>query len=281
MADTPPVIPAAVAAPVAPAAVQPVKADPAVAPVAPVAVQPVKADPPVSPVAPVAEEELTSLLAKQEEPVAKAPEAELSPEAKAKAEEDAKVAADKQAAESFDASKLKLPEGIKADDKTLSKVSEIAKKYNLSQAAVQELAETHAATLLESAKQMQTASQNQFKNMIRAGQSEIAKDPVLGGPKLKETLAIAQSAYEKITSSPALQPYKAALDQMYLGKGKDGKATGGVGDLPANLALFHYLGVSGLIEDRPILGNTNSGPQKQKLEWNSANIQKILVGNNK
>lgn len=104
---------------------------------------------------------------------------------------------------------FKLPEGVKLDEPTMGKFSELAKKHGLSQEAAQEFVTLGAQMQAGNAQALQAAIDAQGETW--AGEAKADKE--YGGDKFDENLAVAKGALDKF-GTPQL---KALLVQSKLG----------------------------------------------------------------
>lgn len=251
MADAPVHRPAETVAPAAVAAIE--------APVAAVAPEPVVADP-VAPEATVAlTTDAPTLLetAAAEPPAADAPKPEdakpadgekpAEPAADAPKPEDAAKPEDKPAEKPAEAKPpepavepvkpepvkyeaFELPEGVKLDDAPLSAATAILGEYGVPQDKAQALVALHAKTMQDYAAHLSAEQHRVFAETRTAWQNEVKADPVLGGAGFQTAMARVARTRDLFVPADKREAFNTFL-----------KATG-AGDHPIFLRMMHAIG---------------------------------------
>lgn len=90
---------------------------------------------------------------------------------------------------------FELPEGVELDAKGAEGLTAVARELKLPPEAAQKLVDLYAERV--------QAQANQFTEMVKGWETEVKKDPALGGDKLAETITVAKTAIDKY-GSPAL-----------------------------------------------------------------------------
>lgn len=101
----------------------------------------------------------------------------------------------------YDYKDIQLPEGMTLQKENTDKFNALAEKLNLSQKGANEL----MTLAVEHTKHIQTSLGDAFaqtqKEKTEGYKKELEKDPEIGGVKLKETLEVANIAYEKLSNN--------------------------------------------------------------------------------
>ena len=130
-----------------------------------------------------------------------------------------------------------LPEGVELDEKGATALTEFAKAKNLSQEDVKDLTALYAERV--------QAQANAFKDMVTGWETEVKKDPEIGGDKLATTITVAKTAIDKY-GSPALL---GLLDSSKMGSH------------PEVIKFLHKVGLT-LKEDTVVTGKPPVAPAK-------------------
>lgn len=125
---------------------------------------------------------------------------------------------------------FKMPDGVEADEKTLTEFTKFAKELKLSPENAQKLVDLRSAAVV--------AAKEQHAATVQGWADEVKADKVLGGDKLPESLAIAKKAID--LGPPEL---KELLEQS------------GMGNHPAVFKWAHAVGKA-LSEDSFKTGTT-------------------------
>lgn len=117
---------------------------------------------------------------------------------------------------------LKLPDGVTVDEAQFKTFEPIFRKHNLSNEAVQEIAELYASQKKADAETMATS----LKTQTDAWGQELAAHPTLGGKNLPESTRVALSAVHRFAPK--------GLQELLNGTG--------LGNHPLFVELFHSIG---------------------------------------
>lgn len=126
------------------------------------------------------------------------------------------------------------PEGVTLDQARVEKFTAVAKEL--------QLPADKAQALVDLATEVEVQRAEQFEALKAQWADEIAKDKVLGGDKLTETLATAKKVYSLLPAEEATT-FKAMLDAS------------GFGNHPSMVRLLHAVGKA-LSEDKFVPGST-------------------------
>lgn len=132
---------------------------------------------------------------------------------------------------------FELPEGVDLDEKGAEGLTALAREHKLPPEAAQKLVDMYAERV--------QAQANAFTDMVKGWETEVKKDPALGGDKLAETITVAKTAIDKY-GSPALL---ALLDSSKMGSH------------PEVIKFLHKVG-STLKEDTVVTGKPPVAPAK-------------------
>lgn len=174
----------------------------------------------------------------------------------AKAAED-KVAADKKAADDKAAAEaaaapikyeLKLPEGIKADEKSMATFTALLGEHKIDPKVAQSLVDMHYANMQETAKAFVADNQKLWTETQTKWADEISKDPELGGDKKAATVARLGKALDEYGSPEARQ----AFDMT------------GAGNNPHIVRMFNKMAAA-LEEGGPRIAGSPAGKKGQTL----------------
>lgn len=130
-----------------------------------------------------------------------------------------------------------LPEGVDLDTKGAESLTALAREHKLPPEAAQKLVDLYAERV--------QAQSNAFTEMVQGWESEVKKDPALGGDKLTETITVAKTAIDKYGSPELL----ALLDSSKMGSH------------PEVIRFLHKVG-STLKEDSVVIGKSPIAPVK-------------------
>lgn len=107
--------------------------------------------------------------------------------------------------EKYDYTELQLPEGMELNKETTEKLNGFIEKFDMSQKGANEL----MALAIEHTQVVQKQLEQAFAQAIEAEKASwkeaLNKDKEIGGAKLKESLSIANEAYEKFASDDYLK----------------------------------------------------------------------------
>lgn len=121
---------------------------------------------------------------------------------------DDKAAADKLAAEGKPpVYELKLPEGIKADEKSMATFTSLLGEHKIDPKVAQSLVDMHYANMQETAKAFVADNQKLWTETQTKWAEEISKDPELGGDKKAATVARLGKALDEYGSPEARQAF--------------------------------------------------------------------------
>lgn len=120
--------------------------------------------------------------------------------------------------ESYDFSKVELPQGVELNADLVAAISPAFKKFGLSQEAASELVKTHADALAKAEAAGEVKREADFKEFMKTKQTEnLAAIRKEWGAETDAKLALAQAGMAKVIS-PAL---KTLLDDTGLGSNPD------------------------------------------------------------
>lgn len=92
----------------------------------------------------------------------------------------------------FDAAKLKLPEGFKADDPVFKQFGEIATKAKIAPESAQKLFDLYTSEV----KKVSESAHDGFRQLNQQWQNEVKGDPEIGGDKLPAVLQTVSKAFD-------------------------------------------------------------------------------------
>lgn len=130
-----------------------------------------------------------------------------------------------------------LPEGVELDEKGAEGLTALAREHKLAPEAAQKLVDLYAERV--------QAQANAFKDMVTGWETEVKKDPEIGGDKLAATITVAKTAIDKY-GSPALL---GLLDSSKMGSH------------PEVIKFLHKVGMT-LKEDTVVTGKPPVAPAK-------------------
>lgn len=132
---------------------------------------------------------------------------------------------------------FELPEGVDLDEKGAESLTALAREHKLAPEAAQKLVDLYADRV--------QAQANAFKEMVTGWETEVKRDPEIGGDKLTATIAVAKTAIDKY-GSPALL---GLLDSSKMGSH------------PEVIKFLHKVGLT-LKEDTVVTGKPPVAPAK-------------------
>ena len=156
---------------------------------------------------------------------------------------------EEQVPESYDYSKVQLPQGMELDKELSDEFSNIAKEVGLSQSKADKfmnlgvkLSDKIQTTFTEQIKQLQADRIKSFETMLNT-------DPEIGGANLKQTLIDANEAYDAFVS-------KEAADLL---------AEAGLNKHPAIVKVFRDIGKQ--IKSDSIYNGNNAKHERTAEDW--------------
>lgn len=193
--------------------------------------------------------------AKKDDP---APAADAKPDADAKddaakADPDAKDAtAETPPPDPIKYEAFKLPDGLKLDDKELSKFTEFAGKAQIPQDVAQGLIDMYVAERQQDVATARAEQRKVWDTLNDTWKTELRNDPELGGNRLETTLSLAKAVVEEYLPPAEVGEYMAHM------------RNNGMGNFKLHVKLLHNIGKALNVFEDGIVPANPQAPKPQK-----------------
>lgn len=157
----------------------------------------------------------------------------------------------------LDALEIKVPEGLKLDDKLAGDFKAFAKEQGFTADQAQKLVDFQGTRL----KEMMEAPYRQWADTQKAWQSEIQADAEIGGSKLQDNIAVAAKALDHTTPNNPIVKTEAESKAL-----REALIATGAGNNPAVVRAFVRLGQFLAAEPRGFVSGGAAGAERSPGE---------------